>query len=252
VDALPLPRLGTLASVLRSEPSLAHRHREPELMDDPALAPGEHEAALRGLARINRVTAVARLAWEAVERLARERPEAPLRVLDVATGAGDLPLALARRARTRGVELDLAACDLSPRAVARVRAAAAAAGVRVDVFEHDVLRDALPAGFDVVTCSLFLHHLSDEQGAALLRAMAAAGRLVVVQDLLRTRAGLVLAALGSRLLTRSRVVHVDAVLSVRAAYSLDEARGLAARAGLRDARVTRRWPGRLVLEWSRP
>jgi SAM-dependent methyltransferase len=238
-------------------------------MDDPALAASEHEAALRGLARINRLTLAARLTWEPIARLARDvaatprgapagvraadRAPAPLRVLDVATGAGDLPIALSRLARSRGVALELAACDVSPRAVERARLAAERSGERVETFVHDALQGPLPEGFDVVTCSLFLHHLADDDAAATLARMAAAARrLVVAQDLLRSRAGLAWAVVGSRALTRSRVVHVDAALSVRAAFSADEAAALARRAGLSGACIRPRWPQRFVLEWRRP
>src|SRR5262249_61298949 len=79
----------------------------------------------------------------------------------------------------------------------------------------DVLREPLPAGYDAVVCSLFLHHLSAEQAVGLLRRMAAAaGRLVLVNDLARGRAGYLLAYLGTRLLTRSPGVHFDGPRSV--------------------------------------
>ena len=49
------------------------------------------------------------------------------------------------------------------------------------------------------------------------------GRAVGVADLDRTRRGLALAWLGSRVLSRSHIVHFDAIASVRAAFSPREA-----------------------------
>ena len=62
--------------------------------------------------------------------------------------------------------------------------------------------------------------------------------------------GLLLAWLGTRLLTRSPVVHVDSLRSVRAAFTRDEAAALATRAGLTSWRLTMHWPcrWRLVVE----
>ena len=74
--------------------------------------------------------------------------------------------------------------------------------------------------------------------------------LVVVNDLLRSRGGLLLAHLASRLFTGSDVVRVDGPRSVRAAYSLGEIRALAGRAGLESARIEPRWPCRFVLTWK--
>ena len=82
------------------------RERIPELMDDPAIDPTEHRRALAALARINRVTNSAGVLWPVIPVLARELNRA-VRVLDVATGSGDVPARLLARAaerrhRTRG------------------------------------------------------------------------------------------------------------------------------------------------------
>jgi hypothetical protein len=119
-------------------------------------------------------------------------------------------------------------------------------------FVRDAVRDPLPADFDVVTCSLFLHHLGDDGAATLLAAMGrAAGRLVLVNDLARGPLNLALVWLATRVLTRSPVVRVDGSLSVRAAFTPAEALSLAARAGLTGATVERRWPCRFLLSWRR-
>jgi 2-polyprenyl-3-methyl-5-hydroxy-6-metoxy-1,4-benzoquinol methylase len=231
---------------------LGQRQLEPEIMDDPALSREQHLAALRGLERINRWSRSAAIVWPAIRELARETAGEPLRVLDLATGAGDVPIGLARRARSEGVRLEVAASDANPTALAHARQRAASSGADLRLLELDVLRDDLPSEYAVLTCSLFLHHLTDESAERLLRKMAAAARrLVVVNDLIRSRRGLVLAYLGTRLLTTSRVVHVDSGRSVRAAFTEDEVRKLADRAGLGGATIRRCWPQRFVLTWHR-
>jgi 2-polyprenyl-3-methyl-5-hydroxy-6-metoxy-1,4-benzoquinol methylase len=108
-------------------------------------------------------------------------------------------------------------------------------------------------GYDVITCSLFLHHLGDSDAEAMLRAMAAAaGRMVVASDLRRSRIGYAMAWVACRVLTRSPIVRVDGPLSVAAAFTMGEARELAARAGLAGATVSSRWPQRYLLVWKRP
>jgi hypothetical protein len=99
-------------------------------------------------------------------------------------------------------------------------------------------------------CSLVLHHLTDAQAPALLRAMAkSARRLVVASDLVRSSGGYAVAWAATRMLTRSPVVRVDGPLSVRAALTLAEARTMARDAGLAGAVVRRRFPFRFVLTW---
>jgi hypothetical protein len=125
--------------------------------------------------------------------------------------------------------------------------------VKVDFQRCDVFTNSLPTGYDVVLCSLFLHHQSEAKAIDLLRRMAHAARqLVLVNDLLRTTTGYGLAWLATRLATRSPVVHADGPQSVAAAFTLEEAADLAREAGLQGAIVRRRWPCRFLLSWRKP
>jgi 2-polyprenyl-3-methyl-5-hydroxy-6-metoxy-1,4-benzoquinol methylase len=232
---------------------LSQRRSVAEIMDEPGLDPRRHAHALRGLARINFWSGSARILWPPLADLARRLSPRRPRVLDLATGGGDVPIRLWRRARRAGLELELEGCDVSEVALAYARDCAERAGAPVRFFELDLLRDPIPLGYDAITCSLFLHHLDEDQACDLLRGMAGAARhLVLVNDLERCWAGLALAHLATRLLTTSAVVHTDGPRSVARAYKRAEARALAERAGLRGAVVSRRWPFRYLLSWSRP
>lgn len=222
-------------------------------MDDPTLDGRRHMAALDGLSRINRVTRSAAQVWSAITPLLDEPSPPPLRVLDIATGGGDLPIALWRRASKQGIRLAATGCDLSERALDRAGERSLRAGARVEFLRIDALRDALPTGFDVVTCSLFLHHLDPPQARLILEKMRlTARRMVVVCDLRRSARGHALAWAGARALSRSSVVHTDAPRSVRAAYTIDELRELADAAGLIGADIQRRAPLRMRLVWKSP
>lgn len=232
-------------------PSLAMRVVAPELMDQMDLGEEAHRRALAGLARLNWWSAASRPYRKAVRQLARVVSR-PLTVLDVATGAGDVPVSLAAWARRTGIELEVAACDRSRRAVSWARHRGDSAGISLDVFAHDVVCQDFESRYDVVICSLFLHHLSGYQARQVLARLGrAARRLLIVSDLRRSPASLALAAAASRLLTTSEVVHVDAVLSARAAFTTDEAARLAAEAGLDGVRIRRCWPQRFTLTWWR-
>jgi 2-polyprenyl-3-methyl-5-hydroxy-6-metoxy-1,4-benzoquinol methylase len=229
---------------------LSNRQREEEIMDQPGLDPAQHQQALRGLARINAWSGSARILWPAIAALARHIRPAPLRVLDVASGGGDVPIRLWRRARRSGLRLDVAGCDKSAVAVAHAQRQADAAGADVQFFTHDAMAQPLPAGYGVLTCSLFMHHLASSEAICLLEAMKqGAGQLVLINDLRRSALGWLCAYVVTRILSRSSVVHVDGPRSVAAAYTCSEAAELAQRAGLTGAAVARRWPFRFLITW---
>src|SRR4051794_30045845 len=100
---------------------LGRRDRQPEVMDQPGLPIGDHERALAGLSRINFVSATA-ASYHAVLR----GLPAPLRVLDIACGGGDVVRRLTRYAERHKFDWHLAGCDLSPVAVEHARRCASA------------------------------------------------------------------------------------------------------------------------------
>ena len=221
---------------------LAQRRLEPEAMDDPAVDPRLHHAALAKLAQLNYLAGCSGAIAAELALL-----PGPLRVLDLATGAGDLPCRLMRRAQREKRPWVVDGADISPTSIehARARAANLEASARPNFMVLDVLRDPLPKGYDVLMCSLFLHHLSVADALLLLSKMrTAATRAVIVQDLVRSRAAWRLTWLATRLLSRNPLILADGPSSVAAAFTLDEATQLMHRAGLEPAHISARWPFR--------
>jgi SAM-dependent methyltransferase len=238
-----------------SDLGLSVRHRTPEIMDDPGLDRQSHETALYGLERINRLSHTDRALWLEIAGLDRAMgtEDRPLRLLDVACGGGIVALALAARARRAGRTIHVEGCDISPRAVEFATRRARDAEIDARFFTCDALAGPFRDHYDIVTCSLFLHHLAADDAVRLLENMAVtATRLLLVDDLVRGAAGYLLAWLGCRVLTRSKVVHADGPASVAAAFSVLEARAIARRAGLERATIRRHWPQRFLLSWRRP
>jgi 2-polyprenyl-3-methyl-5-hydroxy-6-metoxy-1,4-benzoquinol methylase len=227
--------------------ALQNRERIPELMDDPALDPAEHRYALEGIARLNRFSSSVGVLWPAIRDLAKTL-DRPVRMLDVATGGGDLPAGLLAKARRAQVRMEIAGCDISPTAIAT--ASENCRGTRF--FVHDAIHEPLPDGFDVVTCSLFLHHLSVDDAVLVLgRMKKASNRFVLVNDLARSRFNYLSVAMACRVLSRSRIVRFDGPASVRSAFTPGEALAIAERAGLLGATIQRRFPCRFLLSWCR-
>lgn len=228
-----------------------HRLLTPERMDNPDLDPALLEPALRGLRRLNTLSFAHPLLWRVLSAEARAA-QRPLRVLDLACASGDFVLDAAARAAKQGILLDLHGCDINPASIELAQRRSASQSRRCTFFVHDAIQSPLPAEYDIVTASLFLHHLTVEHAVLMLRRMAAAARLVIVNDLVRSRLNLAIVTLASRVVTQSPVVHTDAVLSVRAAFTKPELLSLAQQAGLSNASLRFGGLGRTMLVWRRP
>lgn len=227
------------------------RNRQPELMDQPQVDVREHQQALSALGRINWLSGTSGAVWSVLSRAAQ--PGRPFRVLDIACGGGDVGRRIARRALRAGVRVQMTGCDISETAVrfaeSELERHPDLASV-VGYQQCDVVHDLLPSGYDVAICTLFLHHLSDDDAVRLLTNMRQAARAVLVDDLRRTALGYGMAWIASRLLTRSPIVHSDGPVSVQGAYTVEEARGLFLAAGMSPSVVRHHWPQRFLMYWS--
>jgi ubiquinone/menaquinone biosynthesis C-methylase UbiE len=137
-----------------------------------------------------------------------------LALLEVASGSGDLPLAAQRRLAANGIQLRVTLLD---RMVSHLNGNAA----------HAVCGEALrlpfrDEAFDIVSCSLFAHHLEPDELRSFVReGLRVCRRAVLINDLIRSRLHLWL-VYSALPLFRSRLTRHDAPVSVRRAYTVDE------------------------------
>src|SRR5678815_4853107 len=104
------------------------------------------------------------------------------------------------------------------------------------------------AEFDYVICSRFTHHLLDEQVVDVLREMSrVARRRIFVIDLHRHPVAYFFYTTLGKLVLHNRLVRHDGALSILRGFKSEELLELAQRANLRDIRVERHFPYRLVL-----
>lgn len=236
------------------------RMRVPELMDDPNLAPGLHADALKGLDTLNDISFTADILWKELKSLSEMRKASanqqqgnqPIKVLDLATGSGDTLLRLAKIARHHNDRFEFVGTDFSPTAV-QVATERAELDKQIVRFEQlNVLTDPLPRDFDVIMTSLFIHHLDPEQVVTLLEGMRESGaKLILVNDLLRSSLSWILVWLGTRIFSRSPIVHFDGPASVRASYTRQELLSMASQAGLASCQIKSLWPCRQLLVWRK-
>ena len=223
-----------------------------ELLDAPVADFGLLARNLRDIRRINLLLGWTRLAVAQVSLVVARQQLQTFSLLDVASGSADIPRALARRARRQQLQAEIVATDVSEQVLAAARKNCADfPEIRLE--PQDALALSYPnQSFDLVLCSLSLHHFSPEEAPRLLRELArVARRAVIVSDLQRS----LLAYLGAWLLTHTfmpnRLTRHDAPASVRRAYTPGEVRALADQADLASATIRTVFPFRQILIWQR-
>lgn len=234
-------------------PNLSKRNRLPEWMDEPDIDPALHLHALQGLARLNYFSKSVNLLWRPLRKLALAKAHHhDFSVLDVATGRGDIPLALSKKAQQAGINIKFSVTDKSSFALNLVKAEAEQCNLPIQCFETDALHGPPFPIHDVVICSLFLHHVDNDEAIILMKRMAKSARIaILINDLDRSWLNWNMVWVASRLLTTSPVVHMDGPRSVAGAFNQAEVLELAKQAGLLGVKVETRWPCRFLLTWNK-
>ena len=216
-----------------------------ELLDDPAADPEIVARSLGNISRANRWFGGAAAArWGLARVLAGVPRGAELTLLDLGTGAGDLPRAAVGWAARRGIRLRAFGLELSRVAAGLARAAGVPCAV--GCAGSPPLREK---SVDLVLASQLLHHLAAPSAARLLRTCDRLARVgVVVADLQRARLAPLAFRAGAGALGFDRYTVADGITSIRRGYTPRELEALLAAAGV-VGRVTPRPMYRLVATW---
>jgi 2-polyprenyl-3-methyl-5-hydroxy-6-metoxy-1,4-benzoquinol methylase len=201
----------------------------PELMDRPQRVTRELERDLANLRSFNR--------WFGSYRLVRHFlrrwfcPNGKARILDVATGSGDIPRLIVDHARRQNVSVQIDAIDQQESTIEIARDLSAAYP-EID-FSCANLFEWNPAeGYDIVLCSLTLHHFTNDDAVrALQKIRELSTARILVADLRRARWLTIAVYLVTAMIYRDAMTKTDARLSAARAFSLVELRELAERAG---------------------
>jgi 2-polyprenyl-3-methyl-5-hydroxy-6-metoxy-1,4-benzoquinol methylase len=200
-----------------------------EMMDRPQPVSAELERDLERLRQLNRWFGSHRLVLNFMRRWIK--PHTRTRIVDLATGSGDIPRLIANYARGIRAQVEIDALDRQS-ATLEIAQKLSSGYPEICYREADILEWNSVETYDIALCTLALHHFSDEDAVSVLRrCRQLSRRFVLVSDL---RRGFLLPT-GVYFLTamifREPMTRHDARISAVRAFSFTEMRNLALRAG---------------------
>ncbi len=170
-------------------------------------------------------------------------------VLDVGAGTGELLSVIAEFARKEQRNAKLVGLDLNERAVREIAAEAERYAEISSIRGDALMLPFVDDSFDYAICSLFTHHLADEQVPIALSEMSrVARRGIVVIDLERSAKAWFLYQLFCLTYRISPLVRQDGSLSIRKGFKSDEMQALGKAAGLSAVTVQKSAPYRVVMK----
>ena len=215
-----------------------------ELLDTDSGTPREVADSLKDLRWFNRWFGGIATMREMLDTVIQATGTRELAVLEVASGEGYLPKILRDEFAGRGLTLNYTLFDRSPSHLP--------ANGHFPKLTGDALQ--LPfrdSSFDVVSSSLFMHHLAPEQAVQCVREALRVSRVAaLIHDLVRHPLHLAFAYAGVPLY-RSRITRNDAVASVRQAYTVSEMQDFLRAAGATNIEIHQRYFFRMgAIAWK--
>jgi ubiquinone/menaquinone biosynthesis C-methylase UbiE len=224
------------------------RSYELEHLDKGDYTPEEYEGCLVELRRINDWLGDTRALRQTLLTEIEDLNLQEFSIIDVGAGSGELLRAAAEWARESARSGNFVGVELNKRS-ARAIAEESHEFSEISAVQGDGFR--LPFAdqtFDYALCSLITHHFKDSDVIAFLRELnRVARRAIYVIDLVRHPVPYYLYTTIGRLFLRNRLIREDGALSILRSFTPDELEKLAERAELKDIKVIKTFPARLVL-----
>jgi ubiquinone/menaquinone biosynthesis C-methylase UbiE len=215
----------------------------PEILDSNTCPKDEVETSLQDLCRINRWFGGVATTRKMIERVSEATGRKQFSLLEVAAGYGEVPREAGKQLSRKGIQLEITDLDRVP--------------THLQSSHRSLVADALALpfrdnSFDIVSCSLFAHHLEPSQLARYGEEACRIGRrAVLINDLIRHPLHLLLVYAGFPLM-RSYISRRDGVASVRRAYEPEEMRKiLCSSACCKNIEISRHYLFRMgVIVWK--
>jgi len=197
----------------------AFRSEENEIMDDFTLEGEMFRDTLDKLETINRLLGGNVVTINGVKKLLKDQPkDQPITIIDLGCGHGDILRDLAKFGRKKGYMLKLIGIDANPDAIDYANELSKEypelTFEAIDIFS-DVFKKLK---YDVVLCTLFLHHFKDDELISFLQPTVQSAKIgVVVNDLHRHRIAYFLFKIIG-LFIKNKMVREDGLTSILRAF----------------------------------
>jgi len=166
-----------------------YRSTAPEIMDDFTMEGDILRDALDKIASINKLLGGNKVTLQGVEALLKAgKPQQNITILDVGCGNGDMLRTLADYATKKNFNFKLYGMDANAFTIKHAQNLSTAYK-NIEYHCEDIFEEQLPLeGFDIILCTLTLHHFKDPEMLKLLSLFHQKARLgLVINDLHRSK-----------------------------------------------------------------
>lgn len=227
-------------------PEFKQRSSQAELLDAPNIPRQLLFQNLRELDLVNRTLGGHAVTLAGIKKLITDKNKI-YTLADIGCGGGDVLIYIARWARKNGYRVQLIGVDINKDVIEYMKEACKEhPEITGLVSNYNEFLKMTPT-LDIVHCSLFCHHLSNEELVDLFKQMKHAVEGFIVNDLHRHWFAYYSIKFLTWILNGSSLVRNDAPLSVLRGFKKKELQNLLLTSAIKDAEVKWCWAFRYLI-----
>ncbi|PTS97560.1 methyltransferase [Pedobacter sp. HMWF019] len=220
----------------------SHRSQAIEMMDDFGMEGEILRDALDKIAKINQLLGGNKVTLQGVKQLIQTNSKTSMRILDVGCGNGDMLRTLADFAARQGLTLDLLGIDANPYTVQHAeKLSKDYKNIHyhtANVFEEIGKENT----YDIILCTLTLHHFTDQEILFLLGGFTQKSRLgVVINDLHRSTAAYYLFKALCFVFRLNDMSREDGLISILKGFKKRDLQNFSRQLHLKNERIQWKW-----------
>lgn len=229
--------------------SLQHRSAEIEIMDDLDCQGEVVDQTLRELDFINQWLGGNAVTLQALKQLLRKQSKnQEVSIADLGCGSGEMLRLIARRAFQENRSLKLLGIDANPNIIEFAKAHS----LKFNNISFEAInifsKEFRERKFDIVLCTLFLHHFTEEQLVDIFKSLHQQTKIgIIVNDIHRHPLAFYSIKWLTQLFSKSAMVKFDAPLSVQRAFTKKELADILSKAGITNYQLKWKWAFRWQL-----
>ncbi|SMD42112.1 Methyltransferase domain-containing protein [Aquiflexum balticum DSM 16537] len=218
------------------------RSYQKEIMDDLETGGKLMEVTLKELKIINKVLGGNHVTTSSLNQIMIKYPQKSYSIADIGCGGGDMIKVMANWASRKKINCQFIGIDANPNIIKLAKSnlseIANVAFETQNVFDGSFLDKKV----DIVTCTLFTHHFTDEELLLLLSSFKKKAKLgVVINDLHRHPIAYYSIKLLTALFSNSTMVKNDGPLSVLRSFKKSELANILKSSGISDYEIKWKW-----------
>lgn len=226
---------------------LSYRSEQEEIMDDLSDNSPSLHRALKELDIINKWLGGNAITLNEVFKNLLKKPEKTHKIADLGCGSGEILLRIAKWARKHDIKVQLLGFDANPNVINYAQQHCSGYP-EISFYAENILEQQFQSrSFDMLLCTLFLHHFKEEQLIPLMAQFKRQSESVIINDLHRHWFAYYSIQWITRFFSKSTMVQNDACLSVWRSFTKADWKEIFKQANISSYSIKWRWAFRWKL-----